>query len=111
MSLNNVNQRTEITVLKPSSRSLKRTSTTPPKSLVALSHGEQTADHRDDASQVLSFQQTTKESQAMEHGVATIPVAVLASLKRQLDSAQTSIADLERYAAQVGSKHRVDLEH
>lgn len=36
---------------------------------------------------------------------------MLASLERQLDSAQASIADLERYAAQVESRHRVDLEH
>jgi uncharacterized protein (DUF2344 family) len=43
--------------------------------------------------------------------MVNIPIAVLVSLKRQLESAQASIANLERYAAQVESRHRVDLEH
>jgi DNA primase len=106
MSPNDVNQRTDITVLDFVVKKLEEDVNNPSESPAASSHSEHTTGHRDD-----TYQQTIKESHATEHGVVTIPVAVLASLKRQLDSVQASIADLERYAAQVESRHRVDLEH
>jgi hypothetical protein len=102
MSSNDVNQDTDVTVLKSSDKEHN-----PPNSLIASDPGEQITDRRGDTPK---FQQLSKDLSAEHRRLEAAVQAALVGVKRALESAQTETARLDRLAAQAEPERETDEE-